>query len=92
MNSQVKEILNNIKNLSEITNEEPYMVIENNSKYGFINENGEEKIPCEYDGVSYFCSAEFNKQKYYFALAKKGNDYYIISKGNEHIRCLLLYR
>lgn len=85
MNSQVKEILNNIKNLSEITNEEPYMVIENNSKYGFINENGEEKIPCEYDGVSYFCSAEFNKQKYYFALAKKGNDYYIISKGNEQL-------
>ncbi len=85
MNSQVKEILNNIKNLSEITNEEPYMVIENNSKYGFIDENGEEKIPCEYDGVSYFCSAEFNKQKYYFALAKKGNDYYIISKGNEQL-------
>lgn len=83
MNSQVKEILNNIKNLSEITNEEPYMVIENNSKYGFINQNGEEKIPCEYDGVSYFCSADFNKQKYYFALAKKGNEYYIISKSNE---------
>ena len=83
INSQVIEILNNMGNLTEITNEEPYMVVENNLKYGFINENGEEKIPCEYDGVSYFHSIDFNKQKYYLALAKKGNEYYIISKGNE---------
>lgn len=83
INSQVIEILNNIGNLTEITNEEPYMVVENNSKFGFINEYGEEKISCEYDGVSYFHSIDFNKQKYYLALAKKGNEYYIISKGNE---------
>ncbi len=85
INSQVIEILNNMGNLTEITNEEPYMVVENNLKYGFINENGEEKIPCEYDGVSYFHSTDINNQKYYFALAKKGNDYYIISKGNEQL-------
>ena len=83
INSQVIEILNNMGNLTEITNEEPYMVVENNSKFGFINEYGEEKISCEYDGVSYFHSIDFNKQKYYLALAKKGNEYYIISKGNE---------
>ena len=83
MNSQVKGILDDIGNLTEITNEEPYMVVENNSKFGFINEYGEEKISCEYDGVSYFHSIDFNKQKYYLALAKKGNEYYIISKGNE---------
>lgn len=85
MSGQVEEILNNVANLSEITNEEPYSVVEKDSKYGFMNEQGEEKIPCEYDGVSYFCSTDIHNQKCYFALATKRNEYYIISKNNQKV-------
>lgn len=83
--NQVTEILNEIASFSGITKEEEYIVVENNSKYGFINEKGEEKIPCNYDGVSSFYSADINNKKYYFALAKKNNEYYIISKNNQKI-------
>ena len=84
-NSQVVEILNNIGNLSGITNEEIYMPVENNSKYGFINDKGEEKIPCIYDGVSNFYSTEINNQKCYFAFARENNNYYIISKNDAKV-------
>lgn len=83
--NQVTEILNEIASFSGITKEEEYIVVENNSKYGFINEKGEEKIPCNYDGVSSFYSADINNKKCYFALAKKNNEYYIISKNNQKI-------
>ena len=83
--NQVTEILNEIESFSGITKEEEYIVVENDSKYGFINEKGEEKIPCNYDGVSSFYSADINNKKCYFALAKKNNEYYIISKNNQKI-------
>ena len=38
INSHVKELLTNIGNLTDITKEEPYMDVENNSKFGFTNE------------------------------------------------------
>lgn len=57
--------------------------IEKNYKYGFINEKGQEKIPCEYDRVSYFNEVEINNSKFYVALAKKGTKFYILSKSND---------
>lgn len=85
LGNQVTEILNEIASLSDITKQEEYIVVENDSKYGFINEKGEEKIPCNYDGVSFFYSADINNKKCYFALAKKDSEYYIISKNNQKI-------
>ena len=85
LNHQVTEILNEVASFSDITKEEEYIVVEKNSKYGFINEKGEEKIPCYYDGVSYFYSADIHHKKCYFALVKQQSEYYMISKNNQKI-------
>ena len=66
-----------------VTNNELYIPIEKDYKYGFINENGQEKIPCQYDRVSHFFEAEIGNSKFYIALAKKDTKFYIISKSND---------
>lgn len=47
--------------------------------------NGQEKIPCEYDRVNYFYEIQMNNNTYCVALAKKDNQYYLISKNNDKI-------
>lgn len=84
-NNQLSELFTNFTTLPEATNEELYIPVENNYKYGFINQNGEEKISCQYDRVSFFFEIEFSNSEYYVALAKKDNKYYLISKSNDSI-------
>lgn len=81
--NQISDILDSIVNLQGAKKEEVYFVVENNLNYGFINKKGEEKISCEYDGVSKFFEIEIDNQKYYFALAKQNDKFYIISKNNQ---------
>ena len=81
--NQISDILDNIVNLQGATDEEIYLVVENNYKYGCINKTGEEKIPVEYDGLSKFFEIEIDNQKYYFAFAKQNDKFYIISKDNQ---------
>lgn len=83
--NQLSELYDNISTLQGITNKTVYIPVEENEKYGFISKNGEEKIACEYDRVTYFFGAELNGKTCYFALAKKGNEYCIISKSNQKI-------
>ena len=83
--NQLSELYNNISTLQGVTNKAEYIPVEENEKYGFISKNGEEKITCEYDRVTYFFETELNGKTCYFALAKKGNEYYIISKSNQKI-------
>ena len=83
LTNQISDILDNIVNLQGATDEEIYLVVENNFKYGCINKNGEEKIPVEYDGLSKFFEIEIDNQKYYFAFAKQNDEFYIISKDNQ---------
>ena len=85
-NNQIVDLSNEIMNFSASQNEEKCFPVENDNKFGFINENGEEIIPCEYDRVSDFLYFEDTGGKYYFAFANKGNEYYIISKENETIQ------
>ena len=49
------------------------------------NEKGKEKIPCEYDYVTKFLKVEFYDDTFYFAMARKDDDYYVISKNNDSI-------
>ncbi len=79
------ELYNNVTTLKGSTDKELYIPVEKNYKYGFINENGEEKISCQYDRVTYFNEIEINNNTYYIALAKKDNKFYIISKSNNSI-------
>lgn len=79
------KIYNSIPYLQDATNGELYIPVENNYKYGFIDESGEEKIHCEYDRVSYFSEVNVNNKKYYVALAKKDNNFFIISKNNDFL-------
>lgn len=79
------ELYNNVTTLQGSTNRELYIPVEKNYKYGFITENGKEKIPCEYDRVTYFNAIEINNSTYYVALAKKDNKFYLISKTNNSI-------
>ena len=79
------ELYNNITTLKGSTDEEIYIPVEANYKYGFINENGQEKISCKYDRVSFFNEIKINDSTYYIALAKQDNKFYIISKSNNSI-------
>lgn len=79
------ELSNNISTINGATTKDMYIPVEKNYKFGFITENGKEKIPCEYDRVSYFNEIEINGRIYYVALAKKDNKFYIISKTNSNI-------
>ena len=85
LESAVSILYDNFKKLDDNTNSELYIPVEKDNKYGFINENGEEKIACQYDKVSYFNEIPVNNTNYYLALAKKDNSYYIISKSNKYL-------
>ena len=82
---ELYDLYNNIENLQGAKNDELYIPVENDYKYGFINSKGQEKIQCQYDRVSYFCKLEINNNLYYIALAKKDDKFYIISKNNDCI-------
>lgn len=81
--NELEILYNNISSMQGVTNKDIYIPVERNYKYGFINEKGQEKIPCEYDRVSYFNEVEINNKTYYIALAKKDTKFYIISKSND---------
>ena len=71
-------------NGAQIKNE--YIRVCKNNLYGFIDENGNEKIPCIYDDITPFINVSIEGGKYYLALASKDKNYYIISKNNETIK------
>lgn len=81
----LSELYNNISTLQGVTTKDLYIPVEKNYKYGFINESGQEKIPCEYDRVTYFNEVEINNNTYDIALTKKDNKFYILSKSNDII-------
>lgn len=83
--NQLTEIYGDLITLKGINKKSVLIPVENEGKYGFIDINGKEKINCQYDMVSYFVDAEINGKKYYFALAKNNNNYYLISKSNEKL-------
>ena len=82
---ELKELYNNITTLKESTNKELFIPVEKNKKYGFINKDSKEIIPCEYDLVTFFNEIAINGNNYYIALVKTGDKYYIISKNNDKI-------
>lgn len=79
----LSQLYNNISSMQGVTSTEICVPVEKKYKYGFISENGKEKIPCEYDRVSYFNEIEVNSSKYFVALAMKDNKFYILSKSND---------
>lgn len=81
--SELEKLYNSISTMQGITNKEICIPTEKNYKYGFINEKGQEIIPCEYDRVSYFNEVEINNSTFYVALAKKDTKFYILSKSND---------
>lgn len=83
--SSLTDLYNSISSLQGVTTKELYIPVEKGYKYGFITEDGKEKIPCEYDRVSYFNEIEIDNNKYCVAFAKKDNKFYIISKTNNRI-------
>lgn len=83
--SSLTDLYNSISSLQGVTTKELYIPVEKGYKYGFITEDGKEKIPCEYDRVSYFNEIEIDNNKYCVAFAKKDNKFYIISKTNNKI-------
>lgn len=81
--SELTKLYTNISSMQGVTSTEICVPAEKNYKYGFISINGQEKIPCEYDRVSYFNEIEVNNNKYYVALAMKDNKFFILSKSND---------
>ena len=82
---EVSELYNNIIALPGFKDNKIYIPVEKDNKYGFIDESGQEKIPLEYDRVSYFNEIQINNNELYVALAKKDNKFYIISKNNDEV-------
>lgn len=79
----LEDVYNQITTMQESAGkEELYIPVEKDQKFGFITEDGKEKIPCEYDKVTYFNEVDIKGSKYYIALAKKDDKFYIILKGN----------
>ena len=79
------QLYDNIQSMKDVKNSKLLIPVENDNKYGFINQNGEEKIPCEYDRVSFFYEIEIDNSIYYVALAKNEDEFYVISKSNDYI-------
>lgn len=74
---QAKDTANKISEQSSY-NKEELIVVERDSKYGFINEEGEEVINAEYDIISYLLNFNIDNTDCKFAFAKKDNSFYII--------------
>lgn len=85
LNSELDKMYSEITTMQDAMNEEICVPVEKNYKYGFINERGQEKIPCEYDRVSFFNKIEINNNTYYISIAQKEENVYIISKSNDAI-------
>lgn len=83
--NELTSLYDKIERLQDNTSKDIYIPVEKDYKYGFINENGEEKIQCQYDRVTYFNKLEINHNTYYVALAKKDNKFYIITKNNDNL-------
>lgn len=79
----LETLYNEVSNLKGATISDVYVPVKEDTKYGFIDENGKEIIECQYDIVTYFNEMEFNDNKYYIALAKKDGKYYVLSKNND---------
>ena len=84
-NIEIENVEQSIVELNCIDDKYCIPVIKDN-KYGFIDENGEEVVNTEYDGVSYFSSTLIDNKTYYFAFAIQNDNYYIISKENKKIQ------
>ncbi len=82
---EFSNIYKKIYNMQGVENDETYIPVEKNSKYGYIDENNKEKIACEYDRVTFFQKGEINGKECHFALAEKDKCDYIISKSNDKI-------
>ena len=54
LENAIAELNNSIVTLQGNKESELYIPVEKNYKYGFITEDGQERIPCEYDRVSFF--------------------------------------
>lgn len=84
LKSESTEIVNKIFEQSSY-NKEEFILVERNSKYGFINEKGKEVIEAEYDILSPLLTFNINDQDCECAFAKKDNDFYIILKNKKII-------
>lgn len=62
-----------------------YIPVLHNNRYGFINEKGEEKINCEYERVSVFYKISLKNKDYQVALIKKDEKYGLITKDNQNM-------
>ena len=82
---ETENLFAEVSNKNGFKKSEICVPVENDYKYGFINEAGKEIIPCEYDRVSFFYENKINDEKYYYALALKNDKYYLISKENDRI-------
>ena len=82
---EVSNLYNDIENLHDSKINDIYIPVVQNNKYGFINDSGQEKIACQYDAVSDFIELKIDSDLYCFAIAKKDDKFYIISKSNDNV-------
>ena len=82
---EVSDLYKKIYNMQGIENDEIYIPVEKNSKYGYIDENNKEKITTEYDRVTFFLNGKIEGKECHFALVEKDGSDYIISKSNDRI-------
>ena len=84
LKNEAIEIVNKISEQSSYSDED-LILVEKNSKYGFINEKGEEVVKSEYDVLSRLYIVNIDNKDCEFAFAKKDNNYYTILKNKKII-------
>ena len=84
-NSASKDIIGkaceSIKDMQSAENATLYIPVLKEGKYGFVDGAGNEKIPCNYEQVSFFVTGKINEKDYCFALVKDADKYSLITKG-----------
>ena len=82
---EIVKLEKEISVLEDATDEELLILVEKNNQYGFIDENGNEKISCQYEDSSNFYEINIGNNTYYVALIQDGERICIISKSNEKV-------
>ena len=87
INNEKIELENRIiESFTATTNIVDYFPAYSNGKWGYIDKNGKEKIPCIYDSASEFEAININAKIYNIAVVEQNDSYILISQNNERIQ------
>ena len=83
--NEATNIVNKIYEQSAYNSNKEFFVVNKDSKYGLIDEKGQEVTKIEYDLISDLCTLNINNKDCECSFAKKDNDFHIVLNNNNII-------